>query len=506
MRVVFASTLTASDSDTRTIAGRIVTWEEVGHTSQGPTRFEAGSIAVEGDSATRLLREHDAAAPLGRLLTLKEHDAGLDATFRIVATSAGNDALVEASEQLRDGLSVGVEVLESYADEDGVLVITASRLDEVSLVHTPAISSARVDRVAASEASPEANPEGESMNPDETVEGVEESEATEVVEASMRHLPTVTRPRVTFGSAGDYLATYIAASRGDATAKARITAALADQTISDNPGIVPEPIVGDLITKEYGARPLKNSARNLPMPQHGSSFIRPMITQHTNVSVQGAELAELASQDMKIDPVQVNKGTYGGALRISFQDRDWTDPAIMTIITSDLVRQYAEQTEAILGISLATNATGTEPLAAAADAEATVKAIYNAAAKVNTAAGVLPDTIWAAPDMWAKLGSTVDASKRPLFPTLGPVNAAGTASADSWAMNPLGLRLVVSNHLTAGTLIVGASRYFEVFENVGGALSATQPDVLGTTVAYYGYMSSLVTLGGAFVKLAPGTK
>ena len=97
----------------------------------------------------------------------------------------------------------------------------------------------------------------------------------------------------------------------------------------------------------------------------------------------------------------------------------------------------------------------------------------------------------------------MDDSGRPLFPTLAPSNAPGTASADAFSMNPVGLRLVVSSNLAEGSLIVGASRYFEVFENVGGALSATHPDVLGTTVAYYGFMAQLVTLGGAFVKLGP---
>ena len=505
MKLSFHSSLTAADAERRVIAGRLVTWDEIGHTSQGPTRFAQGSIELDDD--VKLLREHDRSTPLGRATRITVLEDGIEASFRVAGTTAGSDALVEAAEQLRDGLSVGVEVLESEYDSDGTLVVLASRLDEVSLVHTPAISSARVDRVAASEASPEAEPEeGESMNPDESVEVEESAEAVEAVEASRPAIITRPRARVSFSGAGDYLATYIAANRGDSAAKQRIQAALAEQVIGDNPGIVPEPIVGDLVSKEYGMRPLKNSARNLPMPQHGSSFIRPLITQHTVVSSQAAEFTELASQDMKIDPVSVAKHTYGGALKISFQDRDWTDPAIMGIVTADLVRQYAEQTEAVLGVALTSGATGSETLAADAASDVVIKAVYNAAAKVNTAAGVLPDTMWASPDQWARLGSLVDGQKRPIFPTLAPSNAPGTASADSFSMNPLGLRLVVSSHLSAGTLIVGASRYFEVFENTGGALSATQPDVLGTTIAYYGYMSQLVTIGGALVKLAPVTK
>lgn len=238
------------------------------------------------------------------------------------------------------------------------------------------------------------------------------------------------------------------------------------------------------------------------MPQAGKSFVRPWVSQHTTAGHQATELTELASRTLTIDPITVSKQTYGGALRISFQDRDWSSPEILNIVTADLVRQYAEEIEAVAGVNIIANATGTpEVIGATPDAEALVKGIYNAAAKVNTAVGTLPDTIYVSPDKWAQMGSIVDANKRPLFPTLAPSNAGGTASADSFAMNPLGLRLVVSNHLGTGTMIVGSSRYFETYENVGGALSAVDPSVLGVTLAYYGYFAALVTVGGAFVKL-----
>ena len=494
MILQFSTELTAADTETRTITGRIVTWEEVGSTSQGPTRFAKDSISFENE--IKLLREHDRSTPLGRATRIQELTDGLEASFRIVKSTAGNDALVEASEQLRDGLSVGVEVLESEFDADGTLIVTASRLDEISLVHTPAIDSARVTTVAASE---KQTNEGAPMTEENTVE-IEEAV---LVEASRPAPVAVTRPRVEFSGPGDYLATYISAGKGDHDSKSRIQAALSDNTISDNPGIVPEQIVGDVIGKEYGSRPIKDSARNLPMPSYGATFTRPMISQNVKVGAQGSELSELATRTMEIDPVTVTKVTYGGALKLSYQDIAWTDPAIMSIVTSDLVRQYAEVTETALATALVAGATGTELLPADAKGGATVAAIYAAAASVNSESGVLPDTIWASPDQWARLGSMMDDSGRPLFPTLAPSNAPGTASADAFSMNPVGLRLVVSSNLAEGSLIVGASRYFEVFENVGGALSATHPDVLGTTVAYYGFMAQLVTLGGAFVKLGP---
>ena len=495
MKLNFTQHLTAADSERRVIAGRIVTWGEVGNTSQGPTRFAKDSIELEDD--VKLLREHDRSTPLGRATRITELEDGLEASFRIIGTAAGNDALVEASEQLRDGLSVGVEVLESEYDSDGTLVVTASRLDEVSLVHSPAINSARVDRVAASEASleEEAAPEEENKPMDEnTVEG---SPATSV-EASHITPVATTRPRVEFSGAGDYLSTYVAAMRGDREAGLRIEAAVASDKLADVPGIVPTPIVGDLIEDASMGRPVVNSSRRLPMPSAGASFIRPMVVQRTLVGKQSAELAELASQPMKIDQITVTKNTYGGVVNLSFQARDMTDPALMTIVSSDLARTYAETTEAVTCAALEAGATGSVSMAAGAE----VSAIYAASAAVADATGQLADTVYASPDQWAMLGGLVDSTGRPLFPTLGASNAPGTGRADSWAMNPAGLSLVVSNQLSDGTLIVGARRYLETYENVGGQLQATNVTNLSVDIAYFGYFSELVAMGDAFVAVS----
>jgi len=143
-------------------------------------------------------------------------EQGIDATFKIAETTAGNDALVEAATGLRDGFSVGVKV-NAHDFVDGVLVVAKGSLDEVSLVSEPAIDSARVSSVAASQDGEEYDEDEEEMkatdensdpldeeteetNP--TTEGeqvsdttVPESAAAETVEAS-KHVPMAyTAPR-----------------------------------------------------------------------------------------------------------------------------------------------------------------------------------------------------------------------------------------------------------------------------------------------------------------------
>ena len=150
--VHFYAPITATDTPGRRISGRIVPFGEAGYTSAGPVTFAADAFTQLDPANVKLLLEHDPASPIGRALTFSSTAAGIDGTFSIAKTSRGNDALIEASDGLRDGLSVGVSVQSSTQAENGSLLVTAATLIEVSLVTTPAFSTARVADVAASAA------------------------------------------------------------------------------------------------------------------------------------------------------------------------------------------------------------------------------------------------------------------------------------------------------------------------------------------------------------------
>ena len=79
-----------------------------------------------------------------------EAEDGIYAQFKISNSMQGQDALILASEQLIDGLSVGVDVNKSIQKKE-YLYVTSATLREVSLVESPAFSAAQVTKVAASE-------------------------------------------------------------------------------------------------------------------------------------------------------------------------------------------------------------------------------------------------------------------------------------------------------------------------------------------------------------------
>lgn len=99
-KVITPMLITAADSNSRTITGRIVTFEETGNTSMGKLQFASDSISPE---PVMLNLEHDRTRRIGKTLSIQSSDKGIDATFKIANTTAGTDALVEAQEGLRDG-------------------------------------------------------------------------------------------------------------------------------------------------------------------------------------------------------------------------------------------------------------------------------------------------------------------------------------------------------------------------------------------------------------------
>lgn len=141
--------------ESRTISGQAVPYNDPGQPAS--SLGGRGMVFLHGSldrslqaraEKVRLLVQHDAAHPIGRLVDWQNTDHGLDTTWKIASTPAGDVALAEASQGVRDGLSVGVEILD-YEERDGYVNVTEAKLLEVSLVALPAYDRARVHRVAA---------------------------------------------------------------------------------------------------------------------------------------------------------------------------------------------------------------------------------------------------------------------------------------------------------------------------------------------------------------------
>jgi hypothetical protein len=110
--------------------------------------------------------EHDNTRRIGKSIAMTVNDKEMTATFKIANTTAGTDALTEAMEGLRDGFSIELAVDNYEMQKDGTMKVLNGQLTAVALVTEPAVRSARVQEVAASEDS-ETETVTETTNPNE---------------------------------------------------------------------------------------------------------------------------------------------------------------------------------------------------------------------------------------------------------------------------------------------------------------------------------------------------
>ena len=451
MKISFPIEITAADTNKRTISGKIVTWNEQGSTSAGLTIFEKDSI--DFSKPVKLLLEHQTTKPLGKLIDITATDSGLEATFRLAKTFRADDALEEAATGLRDGFSVGVKINE-WKNEEGVLKIKSSTLQEVSLVTDPAIDSARVAEVAASETPENSEATAEETTTEENKVSEITSEApiaTEAVEATQAPVVTAnymayTKPRVdTNVTAGQYLNAQVRAIQGDTDAR-DLVAALQVATVSENTGMVPPNYLRDVIGVIDSSRPFIDSIERAPLPASGMKIFTPKLGTQATVALT-AEGSEFSSTDTTVTFQEDNIVKFAGANIVNVELFDRSDPSFADLLIRELAASYAQKTDAYAANIAAQNS-----------AASTGSTIYKSIADgISDSYGVMrfvPNRLLVAPGSgingidFAGLLGAVDGSNRPLFAAAAPQNAAGLISQGSTAGTVAGLSLVVDPNYT----------------------------------------------------------
>ena len=456
MKLTMPLTITSADNESRTISGRVVTWNETGSTSAGLTTFKPESIATKN---VKLLLEHDRTRPIGKVLSMTATEQGIDATFKIAETTAGNDALVEAATGLRDGFSVGVKV-NAHDFVDGVLVVAKGSLDEVSLVSEPAIDSARVSSVAASDtetdevestdenSDSETDEETEETNP--TTEGDEVSDTTEAaptetsVEAS-KHVPMAyTAPRSPIVDKVSYLQYSLKASvLHDEDARQYVKAA--DNTTSTAPGMVPTPQSRTVINALANAdRGMIDALSREALSATGMTFELPKVTAVPTVA-NIAENAAITESNLSATYISVPVNSFKGRAISTIELIDRSDPSYLTALLQNLEFAYAKVTDefATGTIVAAGQSTGVNANTATGFLGFTSQA---AGAVYNSSLGFARNLV-VSPGQWTNIMGYND-NGAPLYNAAQPSNAAGSVRGDSLrgVVSP-GLNLFVSRSI-----------------------------------------------------------
>jgi HK97 family phage prohead protease len=501
----------AGEAGRREITGIAVPYGVSATVSDGTSViFEAGSLPVDG-KAPRLYMNHDATNAIGIVTERVDTPEGMMFTAKISKTQAGDEALILAMDGVLDSVSVGVNPIKYTTAKDGTVTVTAADWIELSLVPVPAFAGAIITDIAAS--IPHEDEEISTIETEPTQETEPMSEVTiPAVEATIPTAPIFAQAKRKFAmpSAGEYLAAmhaggdtfhnvnaaYKEAVRDQQTA---LQAAAGDVLTTDTPGLLPVPVLGPLFQDLNFVRPVVTAFGARAMPNTPSkTFIRPTITTHTSAATQ-TENTAVSATTMVIASNTVTKSTVAGQVTLTMQDMDFTDPAAMNLILNDLAGEYMIATDNIAADALMTGATfsGSTWTVTAADPTSLINALYDAAREITEDSNFFPTHLCVSPDVWQKLGSQLDASKRPIlgYTTNGVIgqNSIGRVGGLAYTgMDVMGLTLVVDNNFAANTMAVVYAPGFEIYEAQQGVLSIANPSTLSRTFSYYGYFSTFV--------------
>ena len=444
----------------RIISGKIVPFgTEVGHTSAGAVIFERDSIKIHDSAKIKLLLEHDPKQPIGRALNFTTTDEGITASFRIAETTRGNDSLVEAAQDLRSGLSVGVHVIASKP-RDGILYIQEAKLQEVSLVQAAAFDSAAVTSVAASEPEPELVEETPETNQPESEASVDnatpapEVEA-EKVEASRPAVTAVayTSVRNPIQTKVDYLQHSILAAMGNDDSRQYVTAA--DNTTSTAPGMVPTPQSTTVINALANAdRGMIDALSRETLVGEGMTFELPRVTA-VPVVTNIAENAAITESSLSATYLSVPVQSFKGRAITTIELMDRSNPNYMSALMQNLEFAYAKVTDEF---ATGTIFGGAQQAAVQANT-ATGFLSYGAAAAAAVYGSSLgfAQNMVVSPGQWSNIMSYND-NGRPIYTAGQPQNSGGAVSAQSLRGQVApGLNLYVSRSIgnAGGTTSTG---------------------------------------------------
>jgi len=447
MKVLTPFTITAADSEERTITGQIVQFDTPANASTGKVLFKSGSLIP---ASVKLNLEHDSKRPIGKTLSMELAPDGksINATFKISKTTAGSDAIQEAMDGLRDGFSVEANVADHGFNEDGTMVVNSATLVGVALTHNPAFDEARVSHVAATtEQTPEeTSTEGDAVEP--TTEKTE-APAAEVVEASQQVIhankpaPYFTSPRSPIVNLGSWMEHSIKAKLNPMSDSAIYVAAANDDLGTTNPAFNPTRQLTEVINAlSNGTRGAIDAISRGTLPDAGLQFEIPKISQ----------IAE-------VDPVAEGGAVTNTGIESSFISIPVTRFAGRNILTTEIIdRSSPDFFNELVRIMGAAMAFAQNKYVAA---QIKTDSVSDGTPTANTAAGLIAyvsranaavyagtqrfaRNMLVSPAQWSNIMGYND-NGTPLFNAYQPQNQAGLVTGQSQRGVVLGLNFFVDN-------------------------------------------------------------
>ena len=542
--LTFSSNIEASDTERRIIAGKIAPYGEIGNTSAGAVVFAEGSISIPDVARVKLLMSHDNSKPIGRMQSMRSDKSGVYASFKVSESSRGTDAILLAQEQLMSGLSVGVEVTASKPQKD-YLLVTAAVLKEVSLVESPAFTSAAVQKIAAAEGdmpveaatststkvittsttinstTTETETETES---EDVMTTAPDQPATEAASAEETAAPTVeaARPiirpsvlnsqsvRTPIINMGSYTEHKIKAALGDDDSKLYVTAA---DSFTNNPAFNPTQYLTEFISNTRFGTPTIDACSQGVLPDTGMTISVPSLvtsaaggTGVAPVVTVEAEGGAVQNTDMETAYLTGTVSKYSGMNTLSVELLSRAGyPGFYDELTTQLQNAYLTAIDTAANVALM--AAGTFGTATTADSAGIIAYSSEAANLVYKNTGYFAQNYIGNPSQYQALLGATDTTGRPIYNATQPMNAAGQVAPSSIRGNVLGLDLFVSKNFAAttfddGSAAILAPEAFTVYRSPQAFMSVNVVSNLQVQVAIYGFMATIAKMPYGIIKYA----
>jgi HK97 family phage prohead protease len=535
--LTFSQEIQAADTERRIVSGLVAPYGEVGYTSAGPVVFERGSIAIPDATKIKLLSQHQQDKPVGRAISFSESTQGVHGSFRLSASTRGQDALVLCQENLVSGLSVGVDVTASKPMGD-YLLVTAATLKEVSLVESAAFSSAGVEEIMAARAALEAatstkektttisttiveietetETESEAAvttapenTPEETpVDAPVEAEKVEAARKIIR--PSVLdsqRVRTPITSMASYTEHKIKAALGDDTSKLYVTAA--DDSFTTNPAFSPTQYLTEFVSNTNFDTPMINALSSGTLPNSGMTIQIPSLVTSAGggngvapvVTVE-AEAGAVQNTGMVTEYLSGTVKKYAGMNTLSVELLERSDPNFYAELTNQLQRAYSLATDAAVIADVV--AGGVQGTAVAATSAGIISYVSTESANIYKNTSYFAKNYVAGPSQWSLLMGATDSTGRPIYNASAPMNSGGLSTPTSIRGNVLGLDLYVDHQMVGTTIddsaFIVAPEAMTVYRSPQAYMSVNVVSNLQVQVAIYGFMATIVKMPKGLVR------
>jgi HK97 family phage prohead protease len=447
MKVLTPFTITAADSEERTITGQIVQFDTPANASTGKVLFKSGSLIP---ASVKLNLEHDSKRPIGKTLSMELSPDGksINATFKISKTTAGSDAIQEAMDGLRDGFSVEANVADHGFNEDGTMVVNSATLVGVALTHNPAFDEARVSHVAATtEQTPEeTSTEGDAVEP--TTEKTE-APAAEVVEASQQVIhankpaPYFTSPRSPIVNLGSWMEHSIKAKLNPMSDSAIYVAAANDDLGTTNPAFNPTRQLTEVINAlSNGTRGAIDAISRGTLPDAGLQFEIPKISQIATVAAV-AEGGAVSNTGIESAFISVPITRFAGRNILTTEIIDRSSPDFFNELVRIMGSSMAFAQNQYVAAQLVTDSV-LDGTPTANTAAGLIAYVSRANAAVYAGTQRFARNILVSPAQWSNIMG-YNLNGQPLFNAYQPQNQAGQVNGQSQRGVVLGLNFFVDN-------------------------------------------------------------